>query len=95
MLFTLSHSPTQCDLSTLLQLVSDSDALLLLQDGVLSGLTSSDYLELLLSATISLYALKDDLDARGVMNCFSKKINIIEYDCFVDLTEQHQCQIAW
>ncbi len=50
MLYTLSHSPNQCDLPALLRLTAEGDALLLLQDGVLAGLAGSAHLELLLAA---------------------------------------------
>ena len=45
MLYTLSHSPNQCDLPALLRLTAEGDALLLLQDGVLAGLVGSAHLE--------------------------------------------------
>lgn len=95
MLYTLSHSPTHCDLPALLRLTSAGDALLLLQDGVLAGLTGSVSLDLLLNAPISLYALQDDLDARGLSGHFSHKITGIGYTDFVELTEKHHCQMAW
>ncbi|USS95582.1 sulfurtransferase complex subunit TusB [Serratia symbiotica] len=95
MLYTLSHSPTQCDLSALLRLMVEGDALLLIQDGVLAGLAGSAHLELLFSVPISLYALQDDLEARGLAGCFSHKITIIGYNHFVELTEKHRRQMAW
>lgn len=72
MLYTLSHSPNQCDLPALL-LTAEGDALLLLQDGVLAGLAGSAHLESLLAAPISLYALQDDLEARGLVGHFRTK----------------------
>ncbi len=95
MLYTLSRSPNHCDLSALLRLMSDDDALLLLQDGVLAGLKNSTHLQLLCAAPISLYALQDDLEARGLVNYFPDKIIIIKYYNFVKLTEKHYCQMAW
>jgi tRNA 2-thiouridine synthesizing protein B len=95
MLYTLSHSPTRCDLPALLRLTSEGDALLLLQDGVLAGLDGSASLDLLLNAPISLYALQDDLDARGLSGHFSHKITLIGYTDFVVLTEKHHSQMAW
>lgn len=95
MLYTLSHSPTRCDLPALLRLTAKGDALLLLQDGVLAGLAGSASLELLLNAPISLYALQDDLDARGLLGHFSHKIATIGYTDFVKLTEEHHSQMAW
>ncbi|MBL0878251.1 sulfurtransferase complex subunit TusB [Serratia ureilytica] len=95
MLYTLSNSPNQCDLPALLRLTAGGDALLLLQDGVLAGLVGSAHLESLLAAPISLYALQDDLEARGVIGYFSHRITIVGYNHFVELTEQHRSQMAW
>lgn len=95
MLYTLSHSPNQCDLPALLRLVTESDALLLMQDGVLAGLSDCAYLKLLFSVPLSLYALRDDLEARGLMNYFSNRITVIKYSQFVELTERYRRQIAW
>ncbi|CAI1233483.1 tRNA 2-thiouridine synthesizing protein B [Serratia plymuthica] len=95
MLYTLSHSPTQCDLPALLRLTTQDDDLLLIQDGVLAGLAGSAHLELLLNAPISLYALQDDLEARGLTGHFSHKITVIGYNHFVELTEKHRSQMAW
>ncbi|KEY58697.1 sulfurtransferase complex subunit TusB [Serratia sp. DD3] len=95
MLYTLSRSPTHCDLPAMLRLMASGDELLLLQDGVLAGLVGSASLDLLLNAPISLYALQDDLEARGLDGYFSHKIAIISYTDFVRLTEKHHSQIAW
>ncbi|PVZ78194.1 sulfurtransferase complex subunit TusB [Serratia sp. S1B] len=95
MLYTLSRSPTHCDLPALLRLMAPGDDLLLLQDGVLAGLIGSVSLDSLFNAPISLYALQDDLDARGLAGYFSHKIAIISYTDFVRLTEKHHSQIAW
>ncbi|AHG19927.1 sulfur transfer complex subunit TusB [Chania multitudinisentens RB-25] len=95
MLYTLSHSPYQCDLPALLRLVTKDDALLLLQDGVLAGLVGSLHLDSLLKSSISLYALQDDLDARGVSGYISHSITVIDYTHFVTLTEKHRSQMAW
>jgi tRNA 2-thiouridine synthesizing protein B len=95
MLFTLSRSPTQCDLPALLRLAAPGDDLLLLQDGVLAGLAGSAHLELLLNAPISLYALQNDLEARGLVGHFSNRITVVGYNHFVELTEKHRSQMAW
>ena len=95
MLYTLGRTPTQCDLPALLRLVQQNDALLLLQDGVLAGLAGSGSLEQLLDTQVTLYALRDDLDARGLSGHISHKITVISYTGFVALTEKHHSQIAW
>ncbi|AEW44768.1 sulfur transfer protein complex, TusB subunit [Serratia symbiotica str. 'Cinara cedri'] len=95
MLYTLSHSPAQCDLPALLRLIMTGDSILLLQDGVLAGISDSTYLKLLFNTPASLYALQADLEARGLVSYVSKKITIIEYHHFVTLTEKYHSQIAW
>ncbi len=94
MLYTLSHPFNRCDVSALLHLIMKDDVLLLLQDGVIAGLSGSVYIELLLNMPISLYALQDDLEARGLIGYCSNKITIIGYSDFVTLTEKHGSQIA-
>lgn len=95
MLFTLSHSPNQCDLPALLRLTTAGDVLLLLQDGVLAGMAGSTHLELLLGAPITLFALQEDLEARGLAGHFSHNITVVGYNHFVELTEKHRSQMAW
>ncbi|WP_337263929.1 MULTISPECIES: sulfurtransferase complex subunit TusB [unclassified Serratia (in: enterobacteria)] len=95
MLYTLSHSPSYCDLPTLLRLTMQDDALLLLQDGVLAGLMGSTHLDLLLNAPISLYALQADVEARGLVGHISHDITLVDYTHFVELTEKHPSQMAW
>ena len=45
MLHILSHSPWQCDIDTLLSMLREGDDLLLIQDGVLSALEGSRFVE--------------------------------------------------
>ena len=50
MLHILSHSPWQCDIDTLLSMLREGDDLLLIQDGVLSALEGSRFVEILTNA---------------------------------------------
>lgn len=95
MLYTLSHSPARCNLSGLLRLMVKDDVLILIQDGVLAGLDGSFHYELLCSIPISIYALQDDLVARGLIGYLSQKIMLIGYNYFVELTEYNYRQMAW
>ncbi|UDG79370.1 Protein TusB [Candidatus Ecksteinia adelgidicola] len=96
MLYTLSHSPYECDFPALLRIISTDDTLLLLQNGVLAGLINSSALKLLLNSSVKyIYGLKNDLEARGLINYFSEKIIIVGYDHFVKFTEKYHNQIAW
>jgi len=95
MLHTLSHSPWQCDIDALMRMLREGDALLLMQDGVLAALEGSRFVEILNSAPISVSALKDDLDARGLSGQISAKIDVIGYTEFVNLTVKHASQMNW
>lgn len=95
MLHTLSHSPWQCDIDALMSMLREGDDLLLIQDGVAAALEGSRFVEILNSAPISLSALKDDLDARGLTGQISSKINVVGYTDFVNLTVKHPSQMNW
>lgn len=95
MLYTLATSPYHCDLSALLRLIGEGDDLLLMQDGVLAGVNGSTALYSVLRAPISVYALKEDLLARGLIGQISHKITVIGYTDFVSLTVKHRQQVAW
>ncbi|MCS5451266.1 sulfurtransferase complex subunit TusB [Enterobacter huaxiensis] len=95
MLHTLSHSPWQCDIDALMSMLREGDDLLLIQDGVAAVLEGSRFVEILNSAPISLSALKDDLDARGLTGQISSKINVVGYTDFVNLTVKHSSQMNW
>ncbi len=95
MLFTLGHSPFHCDLNALLRTVSPGDDLLLIQDGVIAALEGSAALELLLAAPITLSALQDDIDARGLVAQISTRVKRVSYTDFVRLTVKQRGQVAW
>ncbi|WP_279027792.1 sulfurtransferase complex subunit TusB [Gibbsiella quercinecans] len=95
MLFTLSHSPTECDLPALLRLAQPGDALLLLQDGVLAALAGSLHLAQFQQAPVVLFALRADVEARGLSGYISHYVTVIGYTEFVELTEKHPAQTAW
>ena len=66
MLHTLHRSPWLTDFAALLRLLSEGDELLLLQDGVTAAVDGNRYLESLRNAPIKVYALNEDLIARGL-----------------------------
>ncbi|WP_202305540.1 sulfurtransferase complex subunit TusB [Dryocola clanedunensis] len=95
MLHILSRSPFTMDINALLRCVKAGDELLLIQDGVIAALAGSRPLELLLAAPISLFALHEDLEARGLAAQISTKIDAVSYNHFVRLTVKHERQITW
>jgi len=95
MLHTLSRSPWQCDIESLLSMVREGDVLLLIQDGVLAAVEGSRFVDILSNAPISVSALKDDIDARGLAGQISAKINVVSYTDFVNLAVQHTGHMNW
>ena len=95
MLHTLNQSPWQRDISGPLRLVLPGDELLLLSDGVIAGVQGSRFLDLLLAAPITLYALNEDIEARGLSAQISDSVVRVSYTDFVRLTAKHDSQLSW
>ncbi|KGD81830.1 tRNA 2-thiouridine synthesizing protein B [Pantoea sp. PNA 14-12] len=95
MLHTLFHSPTYSDIESLTRLLMPEDDLLLLQDGVLAAIEGSRALEQLRASGAKLWALEDDLNARGLSTQISPVVQSVDYTFFVALTVKHQQQMAW
>ena len=95
MLYTYSVSIYQSDLETFLSLLTKEDDVLLIQDGVLAVLEENPLLKYCLQQQISIYALIDDVLARGLKGQVSHHIKLINYGDFVDLTVKHPQQIHW
>ncbi|HDR2756100.1 MULTISPECIES: sulfurtransferase complex subunit TusB [Enterobacter] len=95
MLHTLSHSPWQCDIEALVRMLREGDDLLLIQDGVLAAIEGNRFVEILTNAPISVSALKEDIDARGLTGQISAKIDVVGYTDFVNLAVTHPSQMNW
>lgn len=95
MLHTLSHSPWQCDIEALVKMLREGDDLLLIQDGVLAAIEDSRFVEILTNAPISVSALKEDIDARGLAGQISAKIDVVGYTDFVNIAVTHSSQMNW
>ncbi|MBJ3815047.1 sulfurtransferase complex subunit TusB [Shimwellia pseudoproteus] len=94
MLHTLSHSPGECDMTTLMAALSPGDDVLLIQNGVIAALPGPA-LDLLLAAPISVSVLGKDLAARGLAAQISTAVKRVSYTEFVRLAAQHRAQMAW
>ncbi|SLM64827.1 MULTISPECIES: sulfurtransferase complex subunit TusB [Dickeya] len=96
MLHTLSHSPYHTDLPALLRMVTADDALLLIQDGVIAAIDGSLAWEhLCASCPAPVYALIEDVHARGLSAQISTMVTLVDYTEFVRLTALHARQLAW
>ncbi|QJC38660.1 sulfurtransferase complex subunit TusB [Enterobacteriaceae endosymbiont of Donacia fulgens] len=99
MLYTLFNSPSSCNFSLLLNLLNKNDDLLLIQDGVIAGLKNSIFIKEIIKIKqemkILIFAINDDILARGLNINISKKIIRIDYIKFVDLVIKNKKQIIW
>ncbi|OON39289.1 sulfurtransferase TusB [Izhakiella australiensis] len=95
MLHTLRHSPFQCDFSALLRMLKPGDDLLMLQDGVIAALPATTAFQALQSRGVALFALRDDLEARGFIAQISTEISVVDYNDFVALAVKNPQQMTW
>ncbi|WP_159566972.1 sulfurtransferase complex subunit TusB [Budvicia diplopodorum] len=95
MLHTVSHSLYQIDIDALLQSIGSNDGILLLQDGVTSVVSGNRLLSSLLNMGVPVYALSEDILARGLQHRVDGHIKLINYTGFVELTTHHRQQMFW
>lgn len=94
MLYILNKSPIL--LPTLVDsfaLLKKDDALLLIEDGVYAALHGSAYP--IKNANIKIFALLDDVIARGLQEKLSTEVKLIDYSKFVELTIQYYPICNW
>jgi tRNA 2-thiouridine synthesizing protein B len=96
MLYTVNKSPlTTQNLETCLAIASEGEPILLYEDGVYAamdgGRLSTRIKEALERHPI--YALEADLEARGIQRIL-EGIQVIDYDGFVGLVEEHNV-VPW
>ena len=80
-----------------LKFSSKDDSLLLIEDGVYFALpaTLSKIQQSLDTVNITLYALEEDLVARGIHKKVDESIQVVNYDGFVELTATHNKSSSW
>jgi tRNA 2-thiouridine synthesizing protein B len=98
-LHTVNKSPfSHATLASCVQVCGKQDGILLLEDGVFGALISSpcaEELSGLISVGVKIYALADDVNARGLQEKIRKNILIIDYNGFVQLSIKHNCVQSW
>ena len=77
------------------RLIKEGDDLLLLSDGVIAAIAEGRFLEILQSASISIYVLQEDIEARGLTGQIADSVIRVSYTEFVRLTVKHAGQLAW
>lgn len=98
MLHIINKSPFQTStLDSCLALAQAGHALLLIEDGVYAATAGSaaDAPLRQACATLKVYALQPDMDARGVTARLIDGVTLVDYAGFVDLTVEHPTSHSW
>ncbi|MBI5613250.1 MAG: sulfurtransferase complex subunit TusB [Gammaproteobacteria bacterium] len=98
MLHTVNKSPFDHNtLETCLKYAKPGSAVLLIEDGVYAvakGTAVSKQLQDALK-TVPIYALKPDVEARGMQNRVLDGVKLVDYGGFVDLVAEHNTVQSW
>jgi len=101
MLIILSKSPFTGDYGSLVKLASkavekdESVAILHIQDACIA-VTSDRYLKKLTPLGIEVYALKEDCEARGLLQKIKGDVRTVDYKGWVDLVmKKHDKIVSW
>ena len=98
MLHIVNKSPFQTStLESCLRIAQPGSALVLIEDGVYAATLGSAMEGPLRQAcaTLKVYALQPDLDARGMTGKLIDGVTLVDYGGFVDLTVQYPTSHSW
>lgn len=96
MLHTITRSPYQSTaLAQCVEYLTAGDAILLLEDAVVAGLTKNNFLSEIKNVGVDIYLLEADVIARGLQDKCDQSINLIDYKGFVSLTVTHDKHMKW
>ncbi|WP_052364923.1 sulfurtransferase complex subunit TusB [Halotalea alkalilenta] len=94
-LHLLNRSPFEAEslIARLVATLAEGDALLLIEDGVNGALAPG--VARLARTPAKLYALREDLDARGLSSRVAAGIEVIDVGGFVELSAKCAKTISW
>lgn len=98
MLHTVNKSPFENRaLETCLKYARRGSAVLLIEDGVYAAARDTAVAPRLREAlkTVSIYALKPDVEARGMQDRVMDGVRLVDYGGFVDLVAGHNAVQSW
>jgi tRNA 2-thiouridine synthesizing protein B len=97
-LHTVNKSPfEQRALETCLKFARQGSAVLLIEDGVYAAARDTAVSQQVQEAlkTVSVYALKPDVEARGMQHRVMDGVRLVDYGGFVDLVAEHNAVQSW
>jgi tRNA 2-thiouridine synthesizing protein B len=98
LLHTVNKSPfDNGTLQTCLKFVRQGSAVLLMEDGVYAAARDTAVAKLVQEAlkSVPIYALKPDVEARGLQTRVMDGVRLVDYGGFVDLVAQHSAVQSW
>jgi tRNA 2-thiouridine synthesizing protein B len=98
MLHTVNKSPfDDRTLETCLKFARQGSAVLLIEDGVYAAARDTAVSKLVQDAmkSVSIYALRPDVEARGIQNRVMDGVRLVDYEGFVDLVVERSAVQSW
>jgi tRNA 2-thiouridine synthesizing protein B len=98
MLHTVNKSPFDHNsFETCLKFARQGSAVLLIEDGVYAVAADTAVSKRVQEAlkSVSIYALKPDVEARGMQNRVMDGVRLVDYGGFVDLVVEHNAVQSW
>jgi tRNA 2-thiouridine synthesizing protein B len=98
MLHTVNKSPFENrTLETCLRHARPGSAVLLIEDGVYAAAKGSAVSQLVQDALkgVAIYALRSDVEARGMQDRVMDGVRLVDYAGFVDLVAGHDAVQSW
>ncbi len=98
MLHTVNKSPFDHGaLGACLKFASKGSAVLLIEDGVYAAARNTAVEKQVQDALkrVSIYALRPDVEARGMQNRVMDGVRLVDYGGFVDLVTEHNAVQSW
>ena len=83
-------------LQSCLNVIDDKSVILLIEDGVISAANNANSSMLAnLAANGRVFALRGDVEARGISSKVADNIQLVDYAGFVDLLEKYGTSVSW
>jgi tRNA 2-thiouridine synthesizing protein B len=98
MLHTVNKSPFEHGaLDTCLKFARQGSSVLLIEDGVYAAARGTAVAQKMQEALkrVQVYALKPDVEARGLQNRVMDGVRLVDYGGFVDLVVEHNAVQSW
>ena len=92
-LHTISRSPSSALLASCSTLLKEGDGILFIEDGVYH--CSDHSLLTTIAAPVQMYALREDLVARGLLDKNTTNTETVDYEGFVQLCCDYDKVVSW